>query len=134
MGLQQSSSLKPDYAESHRNLSSLVKYKPEDTQVALVGEMLQRPDLADDDRCHLHYTFAKMKEDLGDLATAYENYVAGGKLRKKLLSYDFKQDELLFDQIKASAPRIKEIAFSEPIKAANNTPILFWECLVLEPL
>ena len=116
-------SLKPDYAESHRNLSSLVKYKPEDTQVALVGEMLQRPDLADDDRCHLHYTFAKMKEDLGDLATAYDNYVVGGKLRQKLLSYDFKQDELICDQIKATAPRLKEFTFKQSVKAANNTPI-----------
>lgn len=40
-----------------------------------------------------------------------------------MLSYDLKQDELLFDQIKASAPRLKELAFSEPIKAATNTPI-----------
>jgi tetratricopeptide (TPR) repeat protein len=116
-------SLKPDYAEAHRHLSSLVKYKPEDTQVTLVGEIIERNDLNEDDRCHLHYTFAKMTEDLGNLGTAYDNYVAGGKLRQKLLSYDFKQDELKFDKIKNTAPKLKEFAFNKPIEATNNTPI-----------
>ena len=116
-------SLKPDYAAAHYNLSSLVKYQPEDTQVTLVSEMIKRLDLKDDDRCHLHYTLAKMNEDLGDIASAYENYVAGGKLRKKLLSYDLKQDEVRFDQIKSTAPGLKELACSEPSKAATNTPI-----------
>lgn len=116
-------SLKPDHAKAHRNLSSLVKYQPENTQITLVNEMIQKADLKDDDRCHLQYTLAKMKEDLGDLAKSYENYVAGGKLRKKLLSYDFKQDELLFNRIKASAPRLKELVFNEPITASTNTPI-----------
>ena len=57
--LQKALSLKPNYAAAHRNLSSLVKYKSEDTQVTLVGEIIQRSDLKDDDRCHLHYTLLK---------------------------------------------------------------------------
>ena len=116
-------SLKPDYAKAHVNLSSLVKYQPEDTQVALVRELIQRSDLKDDDRYRLQYTLAKMNEDLGNLATAYENYVAAGKLRKKLLSYDLKQDELLFDQIKNTAPKIKEFSLDRPIETTTNTPI-----------
>ena len=116
-------SVKPDYVEAHRNLSTLVKYQPDDTQIALVSAMMRRPDLKDGDRCHLHYTIAKMNEDLGDLGAAYENYVTGGKLRQKLLSYNFKQDKLFFDQIKKTAPKLKECTFNEPIKAAINTPI-----------
>ena len=116
-------SLKPDYAEVHKNLSSLIKYRPNDTQVTLVSEMIQRPDLKDNDRCYLHYTFAKMNEDLGDLDAAYNHYVAGGKLRQKLLSYDFKQDELIFNQVKNIAPKLKEFAFDKHIEAAINTPI-----------
>ena len=45
--------------------------------------------------------FAKIKEDLGDLSSAFENYVAGGELRQKLLAYEFAQDQLLFGKIKA---------------------------------
>ena len=85
--------------------------------------MIQQSNLKDYDRCHLNYTFAKMKEDLGDLDTAYDNYVAGGKLRQKLMSYEFKQDELKFDQIKNTAPELKEFTFDKPIQAATNTPI-----------
>ncbi|MDC1446219.1 sulfotransferase, partial [Amylibacter sp.] len=116
-------SLKPDYAEVHRNLSSLIKYKPDNTQVALVGEMIKRSDLKDDDRCHLQYTYAKMNEDLGNLDAAYDNYSSGGKLRQKLLSYDFKQDEFTFEKIKNTGPKLKEFAFSKPFHAATNTPI-----------
>ena len=116
-------SLKPDHAGVHRNLSSLVKYKPDNTQVAMVGEMIKQSDLKDDDRCHLQYTYAKMNEDLGDLDAAYDNYSSGGKLRQKLLSYDFKQDELTFEKIKNTGPKLKEFAFSEPFHAATNTPI-----------
>ena len=116
-------SLEPDYPEAHRNLSSLIKYKPDNTQVALVGEMIKRSDLKDDDRCHLQYTYAKMKEDLGDLDAAYDNYISGGKLRQKLLSYDFKQDEITFEKIKNMGPKLKEFAFSKPFDTATNTPI-----------
>ena len=116
-------SLKPDYAEAHRNLSSLIKYKPGDKQVVLANELIQRSDLNDNDRCQLHYTLAKMNEDLGNLAEAYENFVVGGKLRKKMLSYDFKQDELMFDQIKNTAPKLKELSTRIHIKTITNTPI-----------
>ena len=115
--------IKSDNAEVHRYLSSLIKYKPENTQVTLVGEMIQRSDLEDDDRCNLHYAYAKMKEDLGDLDIAFENYVAGGKLRQKILFYDFEQDKLIFNQIKNTAPKLKEFAFNKSIEAATNTPI-----------
>ena len=116
-------SLKPDYAEAHRNLSNLVKYQPDDAQITLVREMMQRSDLKDDDRCHLHYTLAKMSEDVGDLDIAYDHYVAGGKLRKKLLSYDFKQDELIFDQTKNTAPKYKGFSLDTPIETTTNTPV-----------
>ena len=116
-------SLKPDYAVVYRNLSTLRKYQPDDNQITFVREMMQQSDLKDDDRCHLQYTLAKMNEDLGDLDAAYGNYISGGKLRQKLLSYDFKQDELKFEQIKNIAPKLKEFAFSKPFDAAINTPI-----------
>ena len=114
---------KPDYAEAHRNLSLSVKYDSNHPQVAAVGEMMKRSDLNDDDRCNLHYAFAKMSEDIGDLDIAFENYVAGGRLRQKLLSYDLRQDELTFHQIKTTAPTIEDTLFKKPIKAAPHTPI-----------
>lgn len=115
--------LQPYYAEVHRNLSSLIKYQTEDTQVALVVEMILSSYLTDDTIFHLLYTYAEMTKDLGDLDTAYENYVAGGKLQRKLPVYKFKYDECIFDQIKKALSQIKDLALSAAIKTTINTLI-----------
>jgi tetratricopeptide (TPR) repeat protein len=116
-------SLKPDYTEAHRNLSSVIKYEANHPQIAVVSEMMKRSDLKDDDRCNLHYVFAKMSEDLGELDVAFESYVAGGKLRQKLLAYDFKQDQLAFHRIKENTLKLKDTLFNKPVEAAAHTPI-----------
>lgn len=116
-------SLKPNYAEVHRQLSSLIEYKPNNPQVELVSQLLQKPGLKDADRCHLNYAFAKMNEDLGNLGDAFENYVAGGAVRRKLMVYDQKQDELLFKKIKTALPKLKQIDFNSNKESKNLTPI-----------
>ncbi|MDA9765646.1 sulfotransferase [Alphaproteobacteria bacterium] len=115
--------IKPDHAEAHRNLSFLIEYEPNHPQIASVYEMMKRFDLTNDDRCNLHYAFAKMNEDIGKLDVAFENYVAGGRLRQKLLAYDFKQDELAFHQIKTAASKVKDTLFNKPVEASPHTPI-----------
>ena len=72
--------LQPDYAEAHRHLSSLKRYKSNDPQIKIVEELLKCSDLKDTNRCHLLYSLAKMNEDLGYFASAYQNYVIGGAL------------------------------------------------------
>ena len=116
-------SLKPDYAEAHRNLSNITKYKPNNSQISEVGALLKHPDLNNSDRCNLHYTYAKMKEDLGDLSAAFDNYVAGGELRQKLLAYDLTQDQHLFAKIKNTAPQFNDAVLHISNEAAKHTPI-----------
>ncbi len=115
--------INPDHAVTHRNLSFLIKYESNHPQIATVNKMMKRVDLTNDDRCNLHYAFAKMNEDIGKLDVAFENYVAGGRLRQKLLAYDFKQDELAFHQIKTAALKVKDTFFSKPVEALPHTPI-----------
>lgn len=115
--------IKPDYAEAHRNLSSLVKYQAEDAQIALANDIMEHSELRDDDRCHLHYTLAKMNQDLGDLQAAFEHYVAGGKLRQNLLSYDFKTDRHIFEKTKDTAAKLKDFAFNRPVTISDAKPI-----------
>jgi tetratricopeptide (TPR) repeat protein len=115
--------IKPDYAEAHRNISNLIKYKLNDPQISTVNELLQHPDLNISDRCHLLYTFAKMKEDVGDYEAAYKNYVNGGKLQQKILAYDKAEDQRLFARIKNTAPKLKEFVFSTFNEVTVHTPI-----------
>jgi tetratricopeptide (TPR) repeat protein len=115
--------IEPDYAEAHRNLSLLTNYKADTAQINEVQALLQRIGLNDSDRCNLLYTHAKMQEDLGNANAALDNYVAGGSLRQKLLGYKFTQDELLFAQIKKTAPQLKNVIFNIADRTSRLTPI-----------
>jgi len=64
-----------------------------------------------------------MNEDIGKLDIAFENYVAGGALRQKLLAYDLEQDRSLFSKIKDTATSLKDIEFNASITATPYTPI-----------
>ena len=116
-------SLEPDYAAVHRQLSSLIKYAPNNPQVEQVSRLLEKRDLDDLDRCHLKYAYAKMNEDLGDFGTAFDNYVSGGAIRQKLLFYDKKDDANLFKQIKNTFPELQKIDFKSQNDIRNVTPI-----------
>jgi len=116
-------SIKPDYAEAHRHLSTLTKYEPKNTQIVAVKALMEQTNLNDEDICLLHYTSAKMKEDLGNLAAAFRHYAIGGALRKKLLSYDLEQDRLIFENIKNTAPKFKAVSFKTSIEENATTPI-----------
>ena len=115
--------IKPDYAEAHRNLSILTKYNSNTAQISTVVALLERTDLNNSDRCNLLYTHAKMQEDMGDLRSAFESYVAGGDLRKKLLAYEPVQDQRLFARIKKTAPHFKDLAQSITSGSISHTPI-----------
>ena len=115
--------IKPDYAEAHRNLSTLTKYIPDGGQISVVDDLLQREKLNDSDRTHLHYTYAKMQEDLGDLSAAFDSYVTGGDLRQKSLAYEFSQDEHLFGRIKQTAPQFKDVVLNVTGEPIRHTPI-----------
>jgi len=116
-------SIKPDDAESHRHLSALIKYTLNDPQISVVDDLLKRENLNDSDRSHLHYTHAKMQEDLGDLSAAFDSYIAGGNIRQKLLAYEFSQDEHLFRRIKQTAPQFKDLALNVTGGPIRHTPI-----------
>jgi tetratricopeptide (TPR) repeat protein len=112
----------PDCAAGHRNLSALINYKPGDPQIDIVNKLIKQTNISEDAKCHLHYTFAKINEDLSNLEVAFDNYVAGGKLRKKLLSYDIKYDQQNFKKIKDTSKKI-EILSKKPIESLSQTPI-----------
>ncbi|MDA9349889.1 tetratricopeptide repeat protein [bacterium] len=115
--------IKPDSANAHRSLSTLIKYTLNDPQISVVDDLLRRENLHDSDRSQLYYTYAKMQEDLKDLSGAFDSYVAGGDLRRKLLAYEFNQDEHLFSQIKQTAPKFKDVAVNEASEPIRHTPI-----------
>ena len=86
----------PEYVKAHRNLSRLIEYSEESEQVLCVRGLLTKNSLSANDKCELHFAYAKMMEDLGNLRSAYEHLVQAGIIRKKLLGYDLDQDKNCF--------------------------------------
>lgn len=115
--------LKPEYATAHRNLSAILNYDKSNPQIALVGNILKRPDIEDHERCHLHYAYAKMKEDVGEFDAAFENYCLGGALRQKLLSYNLDQDKHQFKQVYTTAEKLDNVSLRQIPKSINQIPI-----------
>jgi tetratricopeptide (TPR) repeat protein len=120
---KQALAIKPNNADAHRHLSHVTKYKPDNAQIKAVQVLLHQNDLSDPDRCSLLYTYAKMSEDLGELRSAFDSYVAGGDLRQRLLGYDYKQDEHLFVKIKQTAPKFKDIVLKSAEEPIRHIPI-----------
>ena len=75
-------SLKPDYAEVHRNLSTIKKYTLDDKQFLQVEELYKREDLREDARCSLSFALAKMYEDIGKIDQSFSYLSEGNALRK----------------------------------------------------
>ena len=113
----------PEYVKAHRNLSRLIEYSEESEQVLCVRDLLTKNNLSANDKCELHFAYAKMMEDLGNFRSAYEHLVQAGSIRKKLLGYDLDQDKKLFSQIKDASLNLEKLGDKYLFDGVRNTPI-----------
>ena len=65
-------------------------------------------NLTKHESCLINFALAKANEDLQNFEQSFLHYLKGNELRKKILNYDFKNDVMLFDQIKANSKLIFE--------------------------
>ena len=115
--------LKPDYAEAHRHLTTTTRFSSQDEQVRQMQALYLDPDLSDDARCHICFALAKVSEDLGDCAAAFQFYAEGNALQKKQLGYEQAEDTKLFETLKTNHPRIAASSLGSEIIASEHTPI-----------
>ncbi len=115
--------IQPGHASAHRSLSSLVTYKSGDDQINTVEKILRRADLPEGDRCQLLYTYAKMQEDIGNFGVAFESYSAGGKLRRRRVSYNDEKDRDIFNDVIKTSALIRDIKSTDADCMLGVTPI-----------
>ena len=120
---KQAISLNRNFISGHRNFSNLRKYCSGDPHIDIIDGLLSKPNLNEHDRSRLLYISAKIREDLGDYKRAFDCYVAGGDLRKKILSYKLKQDQRLFSQIKVASSKLKKYRLNIPPQDISTIPI-----------
>jgi len=116
-------SLKHDSAEAHRDLSFIKKFTEHDPQIQLLEKLIASPITPESDKCQYLYSLGKAYEDLGRFESAFNQYYLGGKLRKKQLSYNIKDDELLFKKIKKQSFNIYKHKPLEEVNLTDFTPV-----------
>ena len=92
--------LKPDYAEIHYNLAVAKTFHEGDEHLQQLQEIVDQPDLSDNDRCYILFALGKAYEDLREYDRSFACYEHGNRLRKKKLGYDIAAGRKQFARIK----------------------------------
>jgi tetratricopeptide (TPR) repeat protein len=79
--------LKPDFGEAFWSLANLKTFRFTPAEIAAMRAQLERGDVGDDDRYHLHFSLGKAMEDAGQYADAFRHYDQGNRGRRRQLSY-----------------------------------------------
>ncbi len=80
--------IQPSLGEVWWSLANLKTIRFDKSDIAAMEAALGAPDLADEDRFHLHFALGKAIEDRGDASASFAHYAEGNRLRRALLSYD----------------------------------------------
>ncbi len=78
----------PQFGEAHWSLANMKTHPFSDADIKRMQTQLERPDLGEEDRFHLHYALGKAFEDKADYAASFKHYSDGARIRRTGLSYD----------------------------------------------
>ncbi len=85
---QKSIELLPSLGETYWSLANLKTFRFAPEEIAATRAQLERADLTEEDRYHLHFALGKALEDDGLYAESFEHYAQGNKLRRAGIDYD----------------------------------------------
>ena len=104
--------LLPNLGESYWSLANLKTFRFEPADIGAMQGQLERSDISDDDRLHLHFALGKAFEDRGEFADSFAHYEKGNALRHAAVQYDA-------DETAAYVSRSKAL-FTEAFVAARS--------------
>ena len=117
--------INPERADAHRALSSLYNYKDKDKHFVKMQNLYLDSNNTDEQQCHLSFALSKASEDLNEISKSFTYLKTGNQLRKKILSYNIKQDLELFIQLKKSYPAIASVALQSTDETRADTKPVF---------
>ena len=79
--------LLPSLGEAYWSLANLKTFRFTPAQVDAMRVQLQRSDLSEEDRYHLHFAMGKALEDACDHVGSFEHYGHGNRIRRAMLRY-----------------------------------------------
>jgi tetratricopeptide (TPR) repeat protein len=78
----------PTLGEAWWSLANLKTVAFDGADVDAMKAALDRPELSDDDRLHLHFALGKALEDRGEAERAFASYAEGNRIRRAQIHYD----------------------------------------------
>ncbi len=84
---RESIELLPSLGEAYWSLANLKTFRFTPEEIAAMRQQLERRDLADEDRFHLHFALGKALEDEGLYEESFEQYSKGNALRRAGIDY-----------------------------------------------
>jgi hypothetical protein len=108
--LSKAKAQQPDSLRTLINLASAKKFKDGDPDIAKLEEAHQRiSTMPEDQQMSLHYALGKAFDDVKRYHEAFEQFMAGAKLKRKTLKYDEGATLRLFDRIRqVFSPKLLE--------------------------
>ncbi|HSY07152.1 MAG TPA: sulfotransferase [Steroidobacteraceae bacterium] len=84
---RKSIAMQPALGEAYWSLANLKTFRFGEAELSAMRAQLERTDLPDEDRYHLHFALGKALEDLGDYPAAFEHYTQGNRMRRASVRY-----------------------------------------------
>jgi tetratricopeptide (TPR) repeat protein len=114
--------LAPDLGDAYWSLANLKVASFTEAEEATMRAALAKPDLAIDDRLHLHYALGKALEDRKDFEASFAHYAQGAALRRTATPYDPETTTGLMRRSKALFTEAF-LAERQDLGAADEAPI-----------
>ena len=80
--------IEPTFGEAYWSLANLKTWRFAEAEVAAMRALLDRADIASDDRANLHFALGKALQDCADYEAAFAHYRAANAARRATTPYD----------------------------------------------
>jgi len=99
--LRQAIALDPEYVDAHYTLALAIRHLEPDEDMAQLAYLSKRPQIPVEQKIALNFALGKAYEDCGEFEQAFSYFETGNRLKRSTFSYTIKEDQRMFDDIKA---------------------------------
>ena len=86
-------SLDPEFAEAHRNLSKIKRFKINDKHISQMKTLYEKKGINLQDKARLGFALSKVYDDLGNQEEQFNYLNKANKFRKKVLNYSIEDSK-----------------------------------------
>ena len=98
--LKKVTDINPKFANADKIISRFTNYKKGDEHITDMKDRLEKLNLDDFNKSSILFSLGKAHEDIKDYDNSFKFLEEANNLQKKITKYDFRNDEIIFENIK----------------------------------